>query len=305
MAAIEMRVDLSTLLDAVISGNNEQIISVARDLLQQGKAADVLLGRVGLIAAHGDPDGHPTITLAAAAMLGRLLHFIPAPPDTPEPAKERTLPLFAQALIATAPAIRAGHNVQTQYPRPFFPSELLDSGKTVNDVMRQAVEHNDALLAERALLGLYGTGADYRTMQVRAYELIATTFQNAGHPLQFAVRGFQVLDAVEWGDTAPNILHWLAPHLPLRPTSDEPAWVKEVRAYANDPAHSLVSIRTRISTPKDANALALRQIILSDADTTHICQAVYETLIHKEASPRAMASVIALAATDVLQRIRR
>ncbi len=305
MVAVNTGANISSLVDAVGSSNLDQIIATARQSLQRDTAVDNLIGHIAMIAAHGDPAGHRTITLAAASMLGRLIPWIPAPVDMPEPAKERALPLLVQALKVAMPILPAGHEAQArlQYPQPLFPSELLESHKSVNDVMREAVEKHDAQLAERALLGLYSTGADYRTMQVRAYESIATTFQNGGHPLMFAVRGFQLLDAVEWGDRAPNIIHWLAPHLPLRPDNDEPTWIKTVRAYTADPTHSLASIRTRLSAPKDENALPLRQLILSNADTNQICQGVYDTLIKGEASPHAVASVIALAAAESVQRI--
>jgi len=305
MVAVGIGVDLSSLVDAVASGNLDQITATARKYLQQDKAVDILIGHIGMIAAHGDPAGHRTITLAAASMLSRFIPWIPAPVDMPEPAKERALPLFVQALKVAMPILRAGREAQThvQYPHPLFPSALIDSHKTMNDVMREAIEKNDALLAEHALLGLYGTGADYRTMQVRAYESISTTFQNGGHPLMFAVRGFQLLDTVEWGDRAPNIIHWLVPHLPLPPDNDEPTWIKTVRAYTVEPAHNVVGIRARLSAPKDENALPLRKLILSDADTTQICQGVYNALINGEASPHGVASVIALAAADIIQRV--
>lgn len=309
MVAVHTEIDLSSLVDTVISGNLEQIIATARHYLQQDKAVDTLIGHMAMIAAHGDLAGHRTITLAAASMLGRLIPWIPAPVDMPEYAtertKERALPLLVQALKVAMPILSTSRETQTrvQYPQPLFPSELLESHKSVNDVMREAVEKNDAQLAERALLGLYGTGADYRTMQVRAYESISTTFQDSGHPLMFAVRGFQLLDAVEWGDRAPNIIHWLASHLPLRPDNDEPTWIKIVRTYTADSAHSLASIRTRLSSPKDENALSLRNLILSHADTTQICQGVYDALIKGQASSHAVASVIVLAAADTVQRV--
>lgn len=310
MASVEMRVDLSHLIETLVRGNHQDIIDAARTYLLQkdehidaSEAASVIIGRVGMIAAHGDPDGHVIITLTAAAMLCRLLHWLPLPPDVAsEREYELALPLLAQALIIAAPAVKAGHGVQPNYPDPFYPSAL-PQGKTVNDKMYEAVFNNDALLAERLLFGLYGTGADYRTMQVRPYEALATTFQDAGHPLIFAVRGYQLLDTVEWGDRAPNIIHWLAPHLPLRPDANEPDWVDAVRNFANDPAHNLSSLRTRLSAPKNENALPLRRVILSDADTPRICQAVYDALMTGGASARAVGSVIALSAADIMQMI--
>jgi hypothetical protein len=302
MAQVSMGVDLSTLINALIEGNTDSIIAAAHEHLQHAEQVDVLIGRIGMIAVQGDPEGHPSITLAAAAMLSRLIHTIPAPIDSNVTPAEQALPLLVQALLIAIPAVRAGHNAQPHYPEPLFPSELPE-GKTVNDMMHQAVYNNDPALAERLLFGLYGSGADYRTAEVRTYESIATTFQNAGHPLMFAVRGFQLLDAVEWGNHMPHILHWLTPHLPLRPDTDEPAWVRSVREYTADPAHSVVSIRTRLSIPKDISTLSLRQLIISDADTTKICQSVYDALIKGEASPRAVGSVIALAAADVMQHV--
>ena len=79
MAGVEMRVDLNPLVAALASNNHEEIVAAARDILKQGEHADVLLGRLGQMAARSDTDGHPTITLAAAAMLSRLLHTIPQP----------------------------------------------------------------------------------------------------------------------------------------------------------------------------------------------------------------------------------
>src|SRR5438874_1941204 len=95
MVAVDLRADLSALIDAVIEAgqpqgtsraeappppsNISQLIATAREYLRQDKAADVLIGRIGMIAAHGDTDGHPTITLDAASMLARLAYWMPAP----------------------------------------------------------------------------------------------------------------------------------------------------------------------------------------------------------------------------------
>jgi len=138
-------------------------------------------------------------------------------------------------------------------------------------------------------------------MQLAAYEGIATTFQNAGHPLIFAVRGTQLLDWVDWGDRVPTILHWLTPHLPLH--TEEPEWIKTVRSFVADEAHSVVSLRTRLSAPKDENALPLRRLLVSDADTTQVCQAVYDGLMKGGASSRGIGSVVALTAADIMQRV--
>src|SRR3989440_2409273 len=300
MPTIGTSIDISELVDATVAGDSDRIITAARRLLRQGAPAAELAGRLGLIAAHGDSDGHAILTLNAAGAISRWVSALPPLADQDPQSHIRELPLLVQAVVAVAPAVRAGQAAHDTYPEPLFPSELPE-GKTVNDIMHQAVYSNDATLVERLLFGLYGTCADYRTMEVRTYDGIATTFQNAGHPLMFAVRGYQLLDTVEWGDRAPHILHWLTPHLALH--SEEPAWVNDVRTFNDNPAHSLESLRTRLAAPRPENALSLHRLIMSDANTTQICQGVYDALIKGGASPRGVGSVIALTAAELMQMV--
>lgn len=302
MTAIEMERDLTQLLHALVAGDTERILSVAREHVQRGDSPEVLLGRVGMLAAHGDSDGHPILTINAAAMLERLLLWIPKPLDETVDTTERPLPLFAHGLLAAASAVRTGNDVQAEYPTPEYPSDLPEES-SVDATLAEAVRNDDALRIERLLLGLYGTGADYRALQIRAYETVATTFQNDGHPLVFAVRGLQLLDAVEWGNQVPNIVQWLAPHLTVQPEAEQPDWISEVQQFASDPAHNLTSVRTRLGAPRDENALPLRELLLSDASTTQICQGVYDALITNGASSKAIAAVIALTAAEVLQKV--
>lgn len=296
-------VDISTLVDAAVAGDSNQLITVARAFLhQKGVPASILIGRMGMIAAHGDRDGHAILTLNAASTLAHWCNALPHASDVEPQVRthEQELPLLVQALVATAPEVRAGQAAKDTYPEPFFPSQYPE-GKSRADMVHDAIYGNDTTLIERLLFGLYGSGADYRTMQLAIYEGIAITFQNAGHPLIFAVRGTQLLDWVDWGDRAPNILHWLTPHLPLH--TEELEWVKTVRSFVADPARSVVSLRTRLSSPKDENALPLRRLLLSDADTTQVCQAVYDALMKGGASPRGIGSVVSLAAADIMQRV--
>ena len=300
MPSIGLNTDISSLIDATIAGNSDQITGVARELTQRGADASELIGRVGMIAAHGDSDGHSILTLDAASMMCRWLLALQYTLGENAPDNTRGLPFLVQALVAATPALRAGKVAQKEYPAPLFPSGLAE-GQTVNSAMHDAVFSNDRTMVERLQLGLYGTGADYRTMQIRVYDSISTTFQHAGHPLMFAVRGMQLLDAVEWGDRAPNIIHWLAPHLPLR--TEEPAWVNPIRSFLSEPSHSLASYRTRLAAPKEENALPLRRLILSNADTLQICQGVFDALIKNGASSHGVGSMITLTATDLMQRI--
>src|SRR5438105_7461495 len=121
MPTVGIYVDISTLVDA--TGDSNQIITTGRELLQRGAAAAELLGRVGMIAAHGDSDGHSILTLDAAAALSR---WVPTPPLAALqdiPSHKRELPLLVQALVATAPAVQAGQAAHDTYPEPLFPSE--------------------------------------------------------------------------------------------------------------------------------------------------------------------------------------
>ena len=300
MPSVGMNTDISSLIDATASGNTEQIIAVARELTQRGANAAELIGRVGMVAAHGDSDGHTILTLDAASMMCRWLLALQYTLAENEPDYTRGLPFLVQALATAATSVRAGEQAQKDYPEPLFPSGLT-AGQTVNSAMHDAVFGNDRTMVERLMLGLYGTGADYRTMQIRVYDSISTTFQHDGHSLICAVRGMQLLDAVEWGDRAPNIIHWLAPHMPLH--TEEPGWVHPIRLFLSEPGHSLASYRTRLAAPKEENAIPLRRLILSDADTLQVCQGVFDALIKNGASSRGVGSVIALTATDLLQRI--
>src|SRR5436305_695107 len=303
MPQLAMGIDHSHLIDALVADKHDEIVAIARELLEQVQSPDVLHARIGMIAVHGDSDGHPSITLAAAAMLARLLHTIPQSIDGNSSLPERALPLVVQALRQAVPVVKAGYKQEPHYPQPLFPSGLPE-GETFNQKMHEDVYNHDTLLTEQLLFGLYGSGADYRSMEVRTYDGISATFQRVGHPLMFAVRGFQLLDAVEWGDRAPNILHWLAPHLPLRTDADEPSWIQAVRNLIADPAHSVASVRTRLAAPRDENALPLRALITtSHADPARVCQGVYDALVTGGASPRAVGSVIALAATDIIQSV--
>src|SRR5260370_7689879 len=85
MPMIGMYTDISALLDAIVAGNEDHIIATARPLLQQGAPAAVIAGRVGMIAAHGDQDGHAIIIIHTAASLSLWLHALPFTPDEDRP----------------------------------------------------------------------------------------------------------------------------------------------------------------------------------------------------------------------------
>ncbi len=69
-----------------------------------------------MLPHQGDADGHPTITLAAAAMLSRLLHTLPEPLDPQVQTQDQRLPLFVEPLLAAINAVQAGYNASPTYP---------------------------------------------------------------------------------------------------------------------------------------------------------------------------------------------
>lgn len=300
MSSVAVRNNLATFIDAVVAGDSRALTSLARETLTRAEDASELLGRAGLLAMRGDSEGHAVLTLGAASAISLWLIALRHVLGEDEQGQANGVPLVVQALMAAAPAIKAGKDVQPKYPKAIFPSDLSEH-QTVASEMHQAVYGRDAEMAERLLFGLYETGADYRALSVRIYDSISQTFQEDGHALLCASRGSQVLDSLVWGDDSPNYIHWLAHHLPLH--TEEPVWIEDVRAFLQDPQHSLESYRTRLSAPQNANALPLRALLLSEASTPQICQGVYNALIKNGASSRGVGSVISLAAADLLQSI--
>ncbi len=300
MSSVAIRNNLSTFIDAILNGNTSEIEQTAREVISRAEDASELIGQIGLAAMHGDSDGHTILTLSAASMMCRWLIALRYVIGDDTTGMTMGIPLVMQALTAAAPAIRAGQQTSQSYPKAIFPGDL-PAGETVATALNKAIFGHDPLTVERLLFGLYGTGADYRTISVRIYDGISQTFQQGGHVLQCAIRGSQVLDAVQWGEDAPHYLHWIAPQMALH--SEEPAWIADVRTFLGDAQHSLASYRTRLAAPRNENALPLRALLLRDASTQQICQGVYDSLITNGASSQGVGSVIALAANDLLQEI--
>lgn len=301
MSSVAVRHTLSTFIDLISAGDQEGLTKAARETITRAEDASELIGQIGLIAMQGDSEGHAVLTLGAASMLCRWL--IALRHVMGEEVQDQVLgvSLVVQALMAAAPAVRLGKDAPQNYPPPLTPGQISTEATAVATALQQAIFGRDANTVERLLFGLFGTGADYRALTIRLYQGIAQTFQEDGHALLYTLRGSQVLDAVEWSEDTPRYLHWLAPHLPLH--TEEPTWIEIVRIFLNEPQHSLASYRTRLAAPHNQHALPLRELLLSEANTQQVCQSVYDALITNGASARALGSVIALAACDLLQRV--
>ncbi len=301
MSSVAVRNNLATFIDAVVAGDSQALTRAAREVISRAEDASELISQVGLIAMRGDSEGHTVLTLGAASMLCRWLFALRRVLGEDAGDTVNGIPLVVQALMAAAPAVSAGKDVPRDHPEPIFPSDLSEA-ETVASMMHKAVYASDDATVERLLFGLYGTGADYRTISIRIYDAISQTFQEDGHALLAASRGSQVLDAGEWGEDAPDYIRWLTPHLPLH--TEEPNWIEVVRGLLKEPQYNLASYRTRLAAPRNENALPLRELILSDAPAPKVCQGVYNALIKNGASARGVGSVIALAACDLAQNIR-
>ncbi|HEX7734110.1 MAG TPA: hypothetical protein VF458_04585 [Ktedonobacteraceae bacterium] len=300
MSSVAVRNNFTSLIDALVAGDTQALISAARAAITRPEEAAELIGRAALIAMRADKDGHTVLTLAAASALCQWLIALRHELGDDEQGQSNGLPLVVQSLLAAAPVIKAGNTITNTYPEGLFPSEIREP-ETVASLMDQAVYGRDAAMVEKLLFGLFGTGADYRTMCIRIYDSISRSYQEDGHALLCAVRGAQALDAVEWGENIPEYIHWLTPHLPLH--TEEPSWTPVVRSFLQEPQHSLESYRTRLAGPRDENALPLRAPLLSEATTSQVCQGVYDALIKNGASSHGIGSVIALAAGELLQNI--
>src|ERR1700682_3569486 len=124
MPSVGMNTDITSLVNALAAGKTDQLPGIARELVGEGAGASELIGRIGMVAAHGDSDGHVILTLAAASMMSRwfvsLQHLLGEDPMD----HRRELPLLLQAATAAIPAVQAAQGHQVNYPEPLFPSGL-------------------------------------------------------------------------------------------------------------------------------------------------------------------------------------
>ncbi len=299
MSATGLLTDITELVNVIAMGDHQQLEQTTRLFLSQGSSGDTLLGRLGVLASHADTDGHPILTISAAAAICRWLTFAPRENQAPENYVHQ-LPVVVPVLAAYAPLIRQGKDIQINKVDPIFPSGLSET-KTVAQALRETIDQNDPTTVERLLMGLYGTGADYRELQARLYGTLIPNFSDEGHPLAFAVRGTQVLDMVEWGRSVPDIVHWMIQH--VMKTGNQPAWMETVRGFLADPSYDFSSLRVRLALPKEEHALPVRTLVLSDAPTAQVCQGIYDAIMKQGASAHGVASMLNLAAADLLQMV--
>ncbi len=301
MLSVAIRNTIPNFIEAIIAEDSSALNAMAMETITRAEDASELIGRIGLVAMHGGDEGHTVLTLSAASLFCRWLIGLRHTLGDDPLGWSKGIPLVTQTLLAAAPAIRAGKDAPPKETSPLFPSGLPEN-ETVASALHKAIVENNPPQIERLLFGLYGTGADYRAISIRIYDSISQTFQEGGHVQQYAVRGIQLLDAVEWGTDTAYFLHWITPHMTIH--EPEPAWIEDIHGFLSEAQHNLASYRTRLAAPKNMAALPLRTLLLSEASTPQICQGVYDALITNGASAGAVSSVIALAAADLLQTVK-
>src|SRR5205085_10518138 len=118
MASVGMNIDITSLVDATVAGNTDQISGIARELIQRGAGASELIGRIGMIAAHGDGEGHIILTLAAASAMCRWFVALQYQLGEDPSNHLRELPLLVQSVAAAIPAVQGGNKAEINYPEP-------------------------------------------------------------------------------------------------------------------------------------------------------------------------------------------
>ncbi|WIG61720.1 MAG: hypothetical protein OJF49_004468 [Ktedonobacterales bacterium] len=295
--------DITTLLDAITTGDEDGIIQATLRLLGPGKVPPAkIAARVGIPAAWAGGDGHPLSVLSVA---GRVAEWMRSIPIGPEPgADERrmlapALPLV-QGFLAVADRVKQGlpepHPV---LPDALVPADVKEHGGSLG-AFRDAFAKRDLDRMRAVLMGYYATGADYKTILSTLYATLESRYPQDGHPLIFTVTGARVLDMADWGDRVPAYIYWVTPLL-LDGAANSPAG-EAASAYAADSAHNLGWLRTRLSIPKEEAAGPAFQRALVSGDFTTACDAALKAL-RDGATPIGVAAGIALAAAEVINAV--
>ena len=301
--AMMVNANISTLLEAITTGDEQRIIQETLQLLGPEQVPPAkIAARVGIPAAWGDGDGDALSVLSVA---GRIAEWMRAIPIGHEPGSESrrslapALPLV-QGFFAVADRVRKGlPEPHPALPDPILPAEVAHEGGPLGGI-RQAIAQRDAKMTTAILMGYYATGTDYRELLTAVYAALNLSYPDGGRPLVYAVAGSRVLDMADWGDRVPAYIHWLTPLL-IDPAPETPA-AEAARAYAGDAGHDLRWLRTRLSIPKEEAAGATFQQALISGEAQDACDAVLQAL-RAGATPIGVAAGIALAAATRINAV--
>jgi hypothetical protein len=295
--------DTTTLAKAIASGDEAAVISETLKLLgQRNLKPSKVGGRVGIDALWG---GASPRALGALAVSGRVTDWMKAIPMGPEPGEEQrrqvapAMPLV-QGFMATQQAVRASiSQPEPSLPDPIEPMEI-PGGKSVHDAVSDAFAARDVTTLRRVLLGLNATGADYRAVLEALYVALRFRFVGSGMPLTGIVTASEIMEMAEWGGRYPAFIFW-ATNL-LSDATPNGQIGETARAYANDQAHDLSWMRTRLSIPAEEHAGASYQRALMAGDATAACDATLEAL-RAGATPLGIVNGMALAVAERINSI--
>jgi hypothetical protein len=290
--------DTTSLAQAIASGDEAAVISETLTLLgQRNLKPSKVAGRVGIDALWG---GASPRALGVLAVSGRITDWMKAIPLGPEPGEEERRQLapavpLVQGFMATQQAVRASlAQAEPSLPEPIEPMEI-PNGKSVHEAISDAFAARDVTTMRRVLLGLNATGADYRAVLEALYVALRFRYIGSGMPLTGIVTASEIMDMAEWGGRYPAFIAW-ATNL-LSDATPNSQIGETAQSYADDQAHDLSWMRTRLSIPAEEHAGASYQRALLAGDATAACDATLAAL-RAGATPRGVASGMALAVAE-------
>jgi hypothetical protein len=295
------RMDLTTIFEAISVRDEERIATEIAKGLRDEISPSKIAGRLGIPAALGDITGNALPTIVAAGRIGNWIRLVPPGPE-PGAVQQQlvrpAIPMVAAALYA-ASAVTSGYGNQTlNLPDPLFPKDITHQ-EGAWGAIRDAYIQSDTNTVARVLMGLYGSGTDYREIQaILHFALNARFLPKALLALNKAI---QLLDDVEWGTRQPTVFQWLLPHFVTN--ENEPTGAAQVREFIGDSTKSLDFIRTRLalSRPEAAGA-ELREKISTGSRTNDVLSAVMAAL-KNGANPPQVALQISIAAAAHLTSV--
>lgn len=295
--------DTTPLVQAIAGGDEAAVIRETLKLLgQRNLKASKVGGRVGIDALWGSATPR---ALGALAVAGRITDWMKAIPLGPEPGEEERRQLapavpLVQGFMATQAAVRANlQQGEPELPEPMEPMEV-PGGKSVHQVISEAFAARDVTTMRRVMLGLNATGADYRALLEAVYVAVRFRFVGSGAPLTGVVAASEIMDMAEWGGRFPAFISWVTNLLADATPNSQIG--EAARAYAEDPAHDLSWMRTRLSIPAEEHAGANYQRALLAGDATGACDATLAAL-RAGATPRGVVNGMALAVAERINAI--
>ncbi len=291
-----VKMDLTALLEAAAKGDTATVTAeIIRGLAEDIKPSEIA-GRVGLPAALGDSDGAAVHVIAAAGVIGDWIQVIAAGPEKDAEYAQLISPVLplSAAFSFASQAIAKGLNKEPKLPEPLFPKDIANPQGSWGE-FRDAAAKGNVDLSGKVIMGLYGSGTDYREIEGMFYYALNAHMPADGKALLAVTKLTQMLHFTKWGyDNAKFMFQWLIPF--ITKSGPEIAGAQETRDYLAAPEHDLDFIRTRLemSKPEAANA-TMRKAIFSGSHT-EVMDAVFSALKAGAIPPQAAMQVTAAAA---------